>query len=91
VVSNPGARLYQAAKNEIKHESKSLCANIGRSISAEKLIPEEMNHAKIAVRVPMMNKVEFLLTPKPRKLLKPRSLYVIFLVEKYVGVKRRRS
>ena len=38
-----------------------------------------------------MNKVQFLLTHELRKPSKPRSLYVIFLVEKDVRVKRRRA
>ena len=38
-----------------------------------------------------MNKVQFLLVSEPRKSLKPRSLYVVFLVEKDVRVKRRRT
>jgi len=36
-----------------------------------------------------MNEVQFLLASEPRKPLKPRSIYVIFLVEKDVRVKRR--
>ena len=36
-----------------------------------------------------MNKVQFLPASEPRKLLKPRSLDVIFLVEKDVRVERR--
>jgi len=35
----------------------------------------------------VMNKVQFLLASEPRKPLEPRSLNVIFLVEKDVGVK----
>ena len=50
-----------------------------------------MNHTKIAIRVTVMNKVQFLLMPKPRKSLKPRSLDVIFLVEKDMRVERRRA
>ena len=48
----------------------------------ENLIPEEVNYTKITIRVPVMNKVQFLLASEPRKPLKPRSLYVIFLVKK---------
>jgi len=50
-----------------------------------------MDYCKIAVRVPMMNEVQFLFASEPRKPLKPRSLYVILLVEKDVRVKRRRT
>ena len=48
-----------------------------------------MDHGEIAVRVPVMNEVQFLFPSEPRKPLKPRSLYVIFLVEKNVRVERR--
>jgi hypothetical protein len=50
-----------------------------------------MDHREIAVRVPMMNEVQFLFPSEPCKSLKPRSLDVIFLVEIYVRVKRRRT
>jgi hypothetical protein len=39
----------------------------------------------------VMNKVQFLLASEPSKPLKPRSLYVIFLVKKDMRVKRRRT
>ncbi len=68
-----------------------LCTGIRPSVSAENLIPEEVNYTKIAIRMTVMNKVQFLLTSEPRKSLKARSLYVIFLVEKDVRVKRRRT
>ena len=48
-------------------------------------------YTKIAIRVAVMNKVQFLLASEPLKPLKPRSLYVIFLVEKDMRVKRRRA
>ena len=50
-----------------------------------------MDHREIGVRVPVMNKVQFLFTSEPCKPLKPRSLYVVFLVEKNVRVERRRT
>ena len=68
-----------------------LCTGIRPSIGTDNLIPEEVNYTKIAIRVPVMNKVQFLLASEPRKPLKPRSLYVIFLVEKDVRMKRRRT
>ena len=61
------------------------------SIGTENYIREEVNYAKIAIRVPVMNKVQLLPASKPRKPLKPRSLYVVFLVEKDMRVKRRRT
>jgi hypothetical protein len=59
-----------------------LCTGIRPSIGTENLIPEEVNYTKITIRVTVMNKVQFLMASEPRKPLKPRSLYVIFLVKK---------
>ena len=50
-----------------------------------------MDHCEIAVRVPVMNEVQLLFPSEPRKPLKSRSLYVVFLVEKDVRVERRRA
>ena len=61
------------------------------SIGTENPIPEEMDHREIAVRVPVMNEVQLLFPSEPRKPLKSRSLYVVFLVEKDVRVERRRT
>jgi hypothetical protein len=61
------------------------------SIGTENPIPEKMDHREIAVRVPVMNEVQLLLPSEPRKPLKSRSLYVVFLVEKDVRVERRRT
>lgn len=41
-----------------------LCTGIRPSIGTENLIPEEVNYTKIAVRVAVMNKVQFLLASK---------------------------
>jgi hypothetical protein len=65
--------------------------SIRPSIGTENPIPEEMDHREIAVRVPVMNEVQFLFASEPCKPLKPRSLYVVFLVEKDVRVERRRT
>jgi hypothetical protein len=50
-----------------------------------------MDHREIAVRVPVMNEVQFLFPSEPCKPLKARSLYVVFLVEKDVRVERGRA
>ena len=65
--------------------------NIRTSISTENSIPKEMDHPEIAVRVPVMNEVQFPLPSEPCKSLKPRSLYVVFFVEKDVRAKRYRT
>jgi hypothetical protein len=66
-------------------------SNIRPSIGTENPIPEEMDHREIAVRVPVMNEVQFLFPSEPCKPLQPRSLHVVFLVEKDVRIKRRRT
>ena len=50
-----------------------------------------MDHREIAVRVPVMNEMQFLFPSEPCESLKPRSLYVVFLVEKDVRVERCRA
>jgi hypothetical protein len=66
-------------------------SSIRPSIGTKNPIPEEMDHREIAVRVPVMNEMQFLFPSEPCKSLKPRSLYVVFLVEKDVRVERRRT
>ena len=79
------------SKNVIALQASDLCACIRPSIGTENLVPEEVNYTKIAVRVTVMNEVQFLLASEPSKPLKPRPFYVIFLVEKNMRVKRRRA
>jgi hypothetical protein len=50
-----------------------------------------MDHREIAIRVPVMNEVQFLFPSEPCKPLQPRSLYVVFLVEKDVRVEWHRT
>jgi hypothetical protein len=66
-------------------------SSIRPSIGTKNPIPEEMDHREIAVRVPVMNEMQLLFPSEPCKSLKPRSLYVVFLVEKDVRVERRRT
>src|SRR5271165_3302129 len=66
-------------------------SRIRSSIGTENPIPEEMDHREIAVRVSVMNEVQFLSPSEPCKPLKPRSLYVVFLVEEDVRVERCRT
>src|SRR5260370_38811202 len=66
-------------------------SSIRTSIGTKNSIPEEMDHREIAVRVPVMNERQLLFPSEPCKSLKPRSLYVVFLVEKHVPVERRRT
>ena len=68
-----------------------LCTGIRPSIGTENLTPEEVNYTKITIRVTVMNKVQFPMASEPRKPLKPRSFYVIFLVKKDMRIKRRRT
>ena len=69
----------------------SIQSSIRPPIGTENPIPEEMDHREIAVSMPVVDEVQFPFASEPRKPLKPRSLYVIFLVEKDVRVKRRRT
>ena len=62
-----------------------LCARIRHSIGTENLVPEEVDYTKIAVRMTVMNKVQLLPASEPCIPLKPRSLCVIFLVEKDIN------
>ena len=50
-----------------------------------------MDHREIAVRVPVMNEVQFLFPSEPCKPLKPRSVYVVLPIEKDMRVERRRT
>ena len=77
-------------QNAPQARSLSLCST-RPSIGAEDPIPEEMDHREIAVRVPVMNEMQFLFPSEPCKSLKPRSLYVVFLVEIDMRVERRRA
>ena len=61
------------------------------SVGPEDSIPEEVDHCEVTVRVPVMNEVQCLLASEPCKTLKPRSLYVVLLVEKDVRVERCRT
>ena len=50
-----------------------------------------MDHREIAIRMPVMNEVQFLFPSEPCKPPQPRSLYMVFLVKKDVGVERCRT
>jgi hypothetical protein len=95
VPSHRGISLPHIEERALHRKSGALrpilCAEIRPSIGTENLIPEEVNYTKIAIRVTVMNKVQFLLASEPREPLKPRSLHVIFLIEKDVRIKRRRT
>src|SRR6476660_6383032 len=72
----------------------SIClrlSSIRPSMGTKNPIPEEMDHREIAVRVPVMNEMQFLFPSEPCKPVKSRSLYVVFLVEKDVRVERCRT
>src|SRR5256885_2491102 len=59
-------------------------SSIRPSIGTEDPIPEEMDHREIAVRVPVMNEVQFLFPSEPCKLVKsmrdPIDIYMNTLV-----------
>ena len=68
--------------------SEHVLSNVRRPVSTKDPIPEEMDHGEIAVRMPMMDKMQRLFPSEPCKPLKPRSLHMVFLVEKDVRVER---
>jgi hypothetical protein len=47
-----------------------------------------MDHRKIALRVPVMNEMQLLFASEPCEPLKPRSLNMVFFVEKDMRVER---
>jgi hypothetical protein len=71
------------SKNVIALQASDLCVCIRPSIGTENLVPEKVNYTKIAVRVTVMNEVQFLLASEPRKPLKPRPFYVYSLSKKH--------
>ena len=76
--------------------SRTLClavshSRIGRPIGAEKAVPKIIDDREIAAGMPVMNEVQFLLVPEPGIALKPRSFYVVLLVEKDMSVERGRT
>ena len=48
-----------------------------------------MDDTEIAVRVKVVNEVEFLLASEPREPLQPRSIHVVFLIKQNMDVKGR--
>jgi hypothetical protein len=66
-------------------------SGIRPSIGTENPIPEEIDHREIAVRMAVMSEVKFLHPSEPCKPPKPRSLDVVFLVEKDMRVVGRRT
>ena len=51
------------------------------AIGAKQPIPEEINHREVAVPVTVVNEMELLLSPEPRKAPKPRSRNMILIVD----------
>ena len=90
--SATGVQLPHTKRLVIRIVSNRLSlSNIRTSIGTENPVPKEMDHPEITVCVPVMNKVQLLFPSEPGKPQKPRSLNVVFLVEKYVRVERRRT
>jgi len=60
-------------------------------VGSKTSIPEEIDHREIAVPLPVVDKVQFLLAPEPSKSSKPQTLYVVFFIKENVHVERRRT
>lgn len=56
------------------------------SIGTENPVPKKVDYREISIRVAVMYKVKLLLASEPRKPMKPRSVNVVFLIEKDVRV-----
>ena len=85
-----GPRLYHVRRSRADYPRPRASGDTAAQgpIGTENSIPEEMDHGKIAVRVPVMNEVQFPFPSEPRKPLKLRSLYVVLLIEEDVCVER---
>ena len=66
-------------------------ASGGLFVGSKTSIPEEIDHREIAVPLPVVGKVQFLLASEPSKSSKPRTLYVVFFIKENVHVERRRA
>ena len=51
------------------------------AIGAQQPIPEEIDHCEVAVPVAVVDEMELLLSPEPRKTPKPRSRNMILIVD----------
>ena len=87
----PTGRIWTAKDDSVTIPSWLGIPGIRHSIGTENPIPEEMDYAEIAVRMSVMNEVQFLFASEPSKPLKPRFLDVVFLIEKDVRIKRHRA
>src|SRR5215470_12519585 len=67
-----------------------LPVRIDAPIGAEKPIPEIVDYRKIAIGMPVVEKMELLLSPEPRKSPQPRSRHVVVFI-KIEGEHRTRS
>jgi hypothetical protein len=60
-------------------------------IGTKKPIPEIVDHGKIAVGAPVVDKMELLLSPEPGKLSKPRSRNVVLFINIDMRVEHRHA
>jgi hypothetical protein len=65
----------------------SLPLRIGAPISTEKPIPEIVYDRKIAISMPVVEKMELLLLPEPGKSPQPRSRHVVVFIKIEVYIK----
>jgi hypothetical protein len=63
---------------EQRHHQDS---RVDTAIGAEKPIPEEVDHGEIAVPIAVVNEMELLLSPEPRKAAEPRSRNMILVID----------
>ena len=65
----------------IRTPCRERCSRLDTAIGAEKPIPEEIDHRKIAVPMAVVDEMELLLSSKPGKAAKTRSGNMILVVE----------
>jgi len=56
-------------------------SRVDTAIGAEKPIPEEVDHREIAIPIAVVNEMELLLSPEPRKAAEPRSRNMILVID----------
>jgi hypothetical protein len=81
----PGGYLGLGGQDEL-----NLPFRIDAPIGTEKPIPEIVDYRKIAIGVPVMEKMELLLSPEPGKSSQPWPRHVVVFIKIEVHIERDR-
>ena len=68
----------------------SLPVRIDAAIGTEKPIPEIVDYRKIAISIPVVEKMELLLSPEPGKSSQPGSRHVVVFIKIEMHIERDR-